>query len=86
MIKFVVPEVEAKYTSARETDPHIHIPGLKGTGWAGRLSTITPAAAEKLIQDPKQNLIQLKPTAEKPAVVRNINKPRSTDTETGQES
>lgn len=62
MIEFKNADVAKKYTTIRVTDPKIHMPGKNGTGWAGRLSEITLVAADKLIQDKKQNLIQLKAT------------------------
>lgn len=64
-IEFTVPEVAAKYSTTRTTDPKIHLPGKGSTGWGGKLSMITLAAADKLFADKKQNLIQLKPIADK---------------------
>lgn len=60
-VNFKHAEVEAKYESLHIADPVVHVPGGKNKdGWKGKLSTITPAAADKLFARPGQNLLKLK--------------------------
>lgn len=79
-VKFTNPEVDNMYEALREKDGHIHIPAGKKTasnpepkGYAGPLSGITPAAAEKAVKS-GSNLLRLKGSNQSPASTNNASR------------
>lgn len=65
-IKFTVPEVDAKFTTAVEVDTLVHKAGV----YSGKLSNISLPMAEGMVTR-KSNLIALKDAAkEKPAATK----------------
>lgn len=63
-VKFENSDVEAKYEACREKDGHVHVPAGKnpGSGYAGPLSKITLAAADKAAAS-GSNILKLKEPA-----------------------
>jgi hypothetical protein len=60
MLKFKNADVAAKYKSSFKGDPAVHLPGKNATGFSiPHLSDITLEQAEKLINSPNQNLIEM---------------------------
>ena len=70
-LTFSNPEVDKKYTSDRDNNPPVHLPGGKNAkGWKGRLADIPLEQADRWVSQPGQNLLKLKDAAaaeEKPA-------------------
>jgi hypothetical protein len=53
-------DVAAKYATDRKTDPVVHVPGKKASGFQCRLSELTLENADKLFAMQNQNLLTLK--------------------------
>lgn len=64
MLKFTNSEVEKKYTSDRDSNPTVHLPGGRNAkGWKGKLADIPLEQADRWIGQKNQNLLKLKDAA-----------------------
>ncbi len=70
MVQFTNPAVAAKYKATRSTDGKVHVPAGKEKtgGYAGLLSGITLAAADKAFAS-KSNILELKDAKSTPIEV-----------------
>jgi hypothetical protein len=59
MLKFNNTDVAKKYKSGFKSNPVVHLPGKKATGFKCNLADITPDQADKLFAVKNQNLLEL---------------------------
>lgn len=72
-LTFTKADVNSKYTSDKDNNPTVHLPGGKGAkGWKGKLADIPMKQADRWINQPNQNLLKLKDAA--PAAEEKSNK------------
>lgn len=63
-LKFTNPEVDKKYTSDKDSNPTVHLPGGRDAkGWKGKLADIPMKQADRWAARPTQNLLKLKDAA-----------------------
>lgn len=75
MLKFNNADVEKKYTSERDNNPTVHLPGgKKAKGWKGKLADIPLEQADRWINQPGQNLLKAKDAAPAAEEKKNKNK------------